>query len=71
MAKKIIRIAAIVSLASLIMVGFASCKRTKCEMCGITEFCKKKEFCGQEVYVCSDCEDKFDETSEKLNEWIN
>lgn len=66
--KKIIRVAAIVSLASLIMVGFASCKRTKCEMCGVTAFCKEKEILGQKVYICSDCEDEFDEANDQLGE---
>ena len=66
MNKKIIRIAAIASLATMIMAGFVSCKKTECDICGEEHFCSKKEVLGEEIYICGDCEDELNDIADEL-----
>ena len=65
MTKKIFRIVTIASLATLMLAGFAGCKKkTECDICGEKASCSKEEIAGEEIYICDDCK-------EDMNDLVN
>ena len=43
------------------MSALAGCaKKTTCEMCETKQKCKQKEYFGEKVWICKDCESIMD-----------
>lgn len=59
--KKIIVLA--VLLITVVMV-FAGCKMTECDLCGDKGLCHKGEFMGQDIYLCNDCHNGVNEVKD-------
>lgn len=69
MKKRMLKITALVSLATLLTAGFAGCKKTECEWCGEMKRCKTVYLSLLGEYnMCEDCEELVAPISENLEE---
>ena len=59
--KKVRKFGAIVGLMAVMMSALAGCaNKTTCEMCETKQKCKQKEYFGEKVWICKDCESIMD-----------
>lgn len=56
MKKTLRKIGAITGLMVVMMGTLAGCGKKQCDVCEETKKCSKKEYFGETVYVCKDCE---------------
>lgn len=69
MKKRMLKITALVGLATLLTAGFAGCKKTECEWCGEMKRCKTVYLSLLGEYnMCEDCEELVAPISENLEE---
>lgn len=55
--KKVRKFGAIVGLMAVMMGTLAGCaKKTTCDVCEEKKKCTKKEYFGEKVWICDDCE---------------
>jgi len=66
MKKKLARVAVVAGITTLMMVGFAGCKKTECDFCGEEKRCSTEEFFGQEMNICKDCEEDMEDIGKML-----
>ena len=57
--KKIVAIIGSVALAAALLAGCAP--KVECEFCGEVARCKTTKVWGEEVYICQDCAEEWDE----------
>jgi len=69
MKKKVMRCLALASIAAVMTVGFAGCKKSVCEWCGEEKRCKTVYLSLLGEYnMCKDCEKLVAPISENLKE---
>lgn len=70
MKKRLFKIAALVGLAAMMVVGMAGCKKTVCEWCGEEAHCKTVYLSLLGDYnMCKECEKLVAPISENLEEF--
>ena len=69
MKKKTLKVVVVAGLLTLMMVGFAGCKKTECEGCGEMKSCSTYDsaLLG-EVELCKDCKSEMKEAEKELEE---
>lgn len=69
MKKKTLKVVVVAGLLTLMMVGFAGCKKTECEGCGEMKSCStyESELLG-ELELCKDCKSEMKEAEKELEE---
>lgn len=68
MKKRVLKVAVLVGLMTLMTVGFAGCKKTECENCGEKAKCSTYEstLLG-DVELCKDCKKEIKEAEKELD----
>lgn len=61
MKKRLTRMMVLTGLLVVVAVGAVGCKKVECDFCGETKKCKTEEVFGEEVNICSDCEEDLED----------
>ncbi|MBQ9767005.1 MAG: hypothetical protein IJW37_02750 [Lachnospiraceae bacterium] len=69
MKKRTLKLVVVAGLMTLMMVGFAGCKKTECEGCGEMKSCSTYDsaLLG-EIELCKDCKSEMKEAEKELEE---
>lgn len=69
MKKKALKVTALVGIMTLMMVGFAGCKKTECELCGEKAVCStyKSELLG-DIEICKSCKKELEGAADALKD---
>ena len=61
------KLTVVLGLTVMTVVGVTGCsKKVECDICGETKKCKTEKVLGQEVSICSDCQEGLEDLGSML-----